>query len=541
MKVHEAIAEVLSRRGAPLFGLIGDANLFMVDAYVRRFDGRYLAAASEAGATLMALGWAQVSGGVGMATVTHGPALTNALTALAEGAKARVPMVLLAGDTPVAARDHLQDIDQRALVLATGAGFVQLRAPETVEADLAEAFRAARRDWRPVVMNMPAEFMWQEAGPQEAATEYLAPGASVAAEGEQLDNAVGILAAARAPIVLAGRGASAPEHRAALRALAARIGAPLATTLRGRNLFRGEAFDLGVFGTLSTPPAAEAIARADCVIAFGASLNRFTTAQGALLRGKRLVQVDAHAPEIGRRRAPDAALVGDPAEVARLLIRWLDAAGIPASGFRSDDLAASLAGWRPGPPGGPPPRAGAVDLRTALHALDAALPADRVFVTDAGRFVGEAWRWFDVGHPRDFVYACGFGAIGLGLPEAIGAAAAAGGRTTVLATGDGGFMLGGLGEFATAVRHGADLVILLCNDGGYGAEHVQFRDRGMDPGAALFDWPDFAPVAAALGGEGVTVRGPQDLPAAAEAIRRRRGPLLIDLKIDPDRVPPVPR
>ena len=535
MKVHEAIAKALAVRGAPLFGLIGDANLFMVDAYVRRFDGRYVSAASEAAATLMALGWAQVAGGVGMATVTHGPALTNALTALAEGVKARVPMVLLAGDTPVAARDHLQGIDQRALALATGAGFVQLRTPGTVEADLAEAFRVARRDWRPVVLNMPAEFMWQDAGPQAPASDYLAPAAFVPAEGDELDKAVGILAAARAPILLAGRGATGAAHRQAMLALAERIGAPLATTLRGRNLFRGEPFDLGIFGTLSTPPAMDAIGRADCVIAFGASLNQFTTGQGALLRGKRLVQVDAHGPEIGARRAPEAALLGDPAEVARLLIHWLDAAEIPASGFRSDELGASLSAWRPEPLGGPPPRAGAVDLRAALRALDAALPEDRVVVTDAGRFVGEAWRWFDVRHPRDFVYACGFGAIGLGLPEAIGAAVAAEGRTTVLVIGDGGFMLGGLGEFASAVRHGCDLVTILCN-----AEHVQFRDRDMDPGASLFDWPDFAPVAAALGGEGVTVRGPEDLAMASEAIRRRRGPLLIDLKIDPERVPPVP-
>ena len=100
--------------------------------------------------------------------------------------------------------------------------------------------------------------------------------------GEAFDNAVGIIAAARRPVVLAGRGAIGREAREALVRLAERIGAPMATTLRAKGLFRGEAFDLGVFGTLSTPPAAEAIQGADCLVAFGAGLNIFTARSAAM-------------------------------------------------------------------------------------------------------------------------------------------------------------------------------------------------------------------------------------------------------------------
>jgi acetolactate synthase-1/2/3 large subunit len=107
----------------------------------------------------------------------------------------------------------------------------------------------------------------------------------------------------------------------------------------------------------------------------------------------------------------------------------------------------------------------------------------------------------------------------------------------VLVSGDGGFMLGGLTEFNTAVRHGANLIVIVVNDGGYGAEHIQFRNKDMDPSLSLFDWPDLAPVAIALGGEGITVRSSDDLPAAVQAIRDRTKPLLINVCVDPDGMP----
>ena len=117
---------------------------------------------------------------------------------------------------------------------------------------------------------------------------------------------------------------------------------------------------------------------------------------------------------------------------------------------------------------------------------------------------------------------------------AVGAAAAAPGRSTVLVTGDGGFMNGGLAEFNTAARHGQDIVVIVLNDGGYGAEEIQLRARQMDPATAFLDWPDLAPVAIALGGEAVTVRTAEDLEGAVAAIARRTRPLLIDVRIDPE-------
>jgi len=539
VKVHAAIGRSLVDLGVEtIFGLIGDANLYMVDSFIRDFGGKYISAANEAGAVLMALGYAQVSGHVGVATVTHGPALTNTLTALVEGVKSSVPIVLLAGDTPVEDRDHLQKINQREFIMATGAGFEQLRAAATISQDIARAFRRAVLERRPIVLNMPVEFQWQDVEYQKPSMQ-LAEDRALVPSSADLDNAVGIIAAARRPVIVAGRGAMQPEAKAAIMRLAERIEAPLATTLRGSGLFSGDPFNLGVCGTMATAVGVETIMESDCIVAFGASLNRFTTAMGSLTKGKRVIQVNLERAEVGKNIEPDAGLVGDPGLTADAISHWLDEAEVPPSGFRTEALKQKIAACRQEQKGPGTPRAGTVDMRVALQALDGAIPADRVFVTDAGRFIYESWAVFGVQHPRSFIYTVGFGAIGLGVAEAIGAAAAAGDRTTLLVAGDGGFMLGGLNEFHSAVRAKSDLIVIICNDGSYGAEHIQFRNKGMDPALSVFEWPDFAPVANSLGGLGVTVRTPGDLQAAVTAIngRDRSRPLLIDLKLDPDCIP----
>jgi thiamine pyrophosphate-dependent acetolactate synthase large subunit-like protein len=539
MKVHAAIARALVDLGFDtMFGLIGDANLYMVDSFIREAGGKYISVANEVTSVLAALGYAQVSGRVGVATVTHGPALTNTLTALVEGVKATVPIVLLAGDTPVEDREHLQNINQRELIMATGAGFEQLRAPATVSEDIARVFRRAILERRPIVLNMPAEFQWLETDYKKPSF-HLSEDRAVVPSSTELDNAIGIIAAAKRPIVLGGRGAMEPGAKAALLRLARRIEAPLATTLRGSGLFTGEDFNLGVCGTLATPVGVETIMEADCIIAFGASLNKYTTAMGSLFKGKRLIQVNMERSEVGKDVVPDAGLVGDPGLTADAIVRWLDEAEIAPSGFRQEELKRKIANFRPERKLPSQPRAGTVDMRHALRRLNDVIPADRVLVTDGGRFLYETWTVFGVEHPRSFVYTLGFGAIGLGVGEAIGAAEAAKGRTTLLVSGDGGFMLGGLTEFNSAVRARSDLIVIVCNDSSYGAEHIQFCNMNMDPSLSIFPWPDLAPVANSLGGTGLTVRTADDIEAVARAIetRDRTRPLLIDIKLDPNFVP----
>ena len=535
MYFHEAIARALRDQGVTtVFGVLGDANLYMMDSFQRHAGGRFTSMSNEAGAVLAANGYARTSGGLGVATVTHGPALTNTVTALVESTKDHTPVLVVAGDTAVAERENLQDIAQRDVVLASGAGFEQVRTPETVAEDVAIAVRRARVERRPVVLNVPIEFQWQEVQHRSVPTRW-APAQQVAPDRAALEEAVGAAAAATRPLVLAGQGAADTESRDALLRLAHRLGAPVATTLRGRDLFRGDPHDLGIFGTLSHEVAADVIAQSDCILAFGASLNKWTTAEGANLDGKRVVHVDVDRASLRRFSPVHVAVVGDCAQVADAFVELLDEAEAKPTGFASPRLAERLAG-RAEDGFADRSTEETVDIRTALLRLDRAFPRERTLVFDGGRFVFEAFTRMHVTEPRAYVHTVNFGSIGLGMGNAVGASFGAPGRPVLLVSGDGGFMLGGLAEFSSAVRHGVDLVVVVLNDGAYGAEHVQFRNKEMDPTISTFAWPDFAPVAESLGGRGHTVRNLAELDSALAALEQRDRPVLIDVKLDPDQV-----
>ncbi|MFN3437430.1 MAG: thiamine pyrophosphate-binding protein [Acidovorax sp.] len=539
IKVHVAISRALLDAGVDqLFGLVGDANMYVVDSYLRDGRGRYVAAVHEAGAVLMALGYAQLLGRVGVATVTQGPGLTNCLTALVEGVKCALPVLLIAGDTAVEDRNHFQSVNQREFVHATGAGFEQLRSPQTVVQDVARALYRAVVEKRPVVLNMPADYQWMETV-YEKPSLRIPETRSAIASSDDMDIAIGMIASAKRPVVIAGRGAIDPEASRSVKEFAQRIEAPVATTLRGKGLFAGDSFDLGICGTLSSEVAVEVIGASDCLIAFGASLNKYTAGLGGLTQNKRIIQINPSATELGKLIDIDIGLAGDPGLTAQAMTKWLDEAEIPGSGYRSDHLREKLAGFSRPTRMPRKPREGTIDMIEAMQGLNTSFPKDRVCVMDGGRFNHGAWSEIDVLHPRDFVHTIAYGAIGLGLGEAVGAAVAANGRPTLCIVGDGGLMLSGLGELSVAVREKLDLVVVVCNDGSYGAEHVHFRNRDMDPAVSLFVWPDFVPMAQALGAGGATVRNGADLVAAFAAMSSadRVGPFLIDIKLDPDCMP----
>ena len=538
MKLHQGLARALSAHEVThLYGLVGDANLFMVDAYVEDRNGRYVACSHEANAVLAAIGFAQATGRTGVATITHGPALTNVVTALAEAARGGIPLVVLCGDTPPGDLQHLQNIDQREVVASSGATFVELRSAATAIEDLDRAFRIAAHRRCPVVFNMRVDLMWEDYS-APAAPVMVPSCASAPASGDALEEAAGMLASARRPLILAGRGACTPEARTALIELAARIEAPLATTLKAQGLFDGEPFNIGICGGLSHPTATEVIMQSDCILAFGASLSKHTTEERAYTRGKRVVQILPDAEETPRLDIPSLRLIGDIAGTARAMTELMDMAEIPGSGATADlaDMLAAEAADFAKIPAAAPTAPGTVDMVPALLRLNRALPRERVLVADLGRFVTTAWRNLPVTRPQDLVYTSHFGAIGCGLGEAIGTATAITDRPTVLVAGDGGFTLSGLSELVTAVREKADMIVILCNDGSYGAEHVQFTNRNMSPALSMIARIDFADTCATLGLATVRVTDAASLDAACTAIAERTGPVLVDLRLDPDKI-----
>jgi acetolactate synthase-1/2/3 large subunit len=534
MKGYAALANVLAEHGVEsIFGVLGNGNMFTLGNWIAEHMGNYVAAANEAGAVLMAAGYANATDLVGVATVTYGPGLANALGALTSAARERSAVVVLSGDAAYVQRGHTQKIDQAALVAPTGAGYEQGLSPRSMAADLRRAFWRATVERRPIVFSSSVEFTFadiDDLGPLPRLVTGFdqTPSPDLVA----MDTAVGLIASARKPLVLAGAGARTPVARAALEQLADAIGAPVCTTLPAKGLFYGNEYDLGVLGSLSTPRAVEAVLAADCIVAVGAGLNRLTAGGDGwpYFKGKAIVQCDLDPAAIGRDYPPDTGVVADGAAFAGMVVEWLAAAEHPATMFRTALAPVSGASRRRSVA-----TSGTVDIGDALLALNSALPSERYIAVDGGRFASHAVACLDVARPQ--AWNCsfrGFGAIGNAVSTAVGMCCAGGSGPTVAVVGDGGFMLGGLAEFNTAVRHGLDLVVLVCNDSSYGSEYRKLKARDFDVQSCMFAWPDFARVAESLGGSGYTIRGAEDLAQLPAVIERRERPLLIDVKLDPE-------
>ena len=532
--VAHAVGETLAGLGVDtVFGLTGSGNFVVTNALVAG-GARFFSARHEGGAVAMADGWARTTGRVGVASVHQGPGLTNTLTALAEAAKARTPLVVLAGDTPAGALRSNFRVDQHDLARSVGAVAELVYSAASATADAARALRRAQLERRPVVLMMPIDTAAAAAPPMPARLVPLALPAPPAPAADAIARAADLLAAAERPLIIAGRGAVLAGARAPIEALGERIGALLATSAMANGLFAGLPFALGISGGFAAPASAELLAESDAVLALGASLNHWTTRHGGLLGGGApLIQADLDAGAIGAHQPADVGIVADAAATARLLLAELDARGHRATGRRTDAVAQALAahGWRDEPYDDSPPP-GTIDPRTLAIALNEMLPPDRAVAVDSGAFTGWPAMYLTVADPRAWLFCNAFQSVGLGFGAALGAAVARPDRITVAALGDGGMFLS-LPELDTAARLALPVLVVVWDDAAYGAEVHHFAPMGHDVAIARFPDADIAAIARGAGVPAHTVRSADDLAPVAAWAADPRGPLLLDAKVDP--------
>jgi thiamine pyrophosphate-dependent acetolactate synthase large subunit-like protein len=528
----EAVAATLARLGADTaFGVLGSGNFRLTERLASRHAVSYHWARHETAAVTMADAWARVTGRVGVCTVHQGPGLTNAMTGLAEAAKARTPLVLVAGEVATTAAAVNQRIDQDGLARAAGAQAERVLRGSTAVRDTERAWRRARAERTPVVLSFPVDVQDEAcpAPPAESALDLPAPAEPSA---DAIAAVADLVARARTPLVVGGRGAVLAGAGPALEDVAARIGALLATSAPAHGLFSGSPWSLGISGGFASPLAQQLIPRADLVLAFGASLNHWTTRRGELIgAGARVVQCDSDLAALRAHRPDAIGILGDAAASATALAAELDRRGVQAPRRRWDLDADALRdpGWRISGESAP----GTVDPRALLVRLDGKLPEQRTLATDAGHFQGYPPMHLRVPDAHGFVMTQAFQSVGLGLATGIGAAVARPDRPTVAVVGDGGLMMS-LGELDSAAAHGLPLLIVVLDDGAYGAEVHHFGPMGESTELVEFGDRDFAGVARALGIPAQTVRRLEDLdegPLDAWA-RHPSEPLLLDCKVD---------
>ena len=528
MKAYEAMGHALKHEGvSAVFGLMGDGNLSLIPFIADELDIAYYNSRHEAGAVAMADGFARVTGRVGVCTFTQGPGLTNALTALVSAKRGRTPLVALCGDTPTSISGLPQDIDQTQIFEAFDFA-VQPFEPARAGEAITSAFRRARAERTPVIVNLPTDL-------QELAAEWAVPAAESVMAPEtagpaNLDDAVSALQAAARPVFIAGRGALVSGAHEEIVALADHVGALLANSLPVKSWFAGHDWEVGIAGGFASDLGRQLIGEADCVVSFGASLNHFTSRGGALFApSATVIQIDIDDAAFDRYYPASIHVLGDARQVAHLLRQAVTA----SAGYRTERVAAAIEESRADSGNPDADELDAIDPRLLSRALDRILPRDRAVVLDGGHFMGFAAMHLSVPEPSQFVFTVDFGSIGLSIGAAIGAAVGRPGQTIVTAIGDGGLLMS-LGEFDTAVRYRLPIVFVVYNDQAYGAEMHFLRMLGRPDGESLFSVPPLDDVARALGGEGMAVGTLADLEPLTDRLRTLDGPILLDCRISRD-------
>ncbi|GAA4676663.1 thiamine pyrophosphate-binding protein [Pseudonocardia yuanmonensis] len=527
MIVSELVGRTLAELGVGhAFGVVGSGNFHVTNA-LREAGVPFTATRHEGGAATMADAFARMSGRPAVLSVHQGCGLTNGLTGVTEAAKSRTPLIVLAADTAGSAVRSNFRIDQDALVAAVGAVAERVHSPETALADTVRAHRTAVEQRRTVVLNLPLDV--QAAPAEPAPLPALPPVAPPRASAQGIAALAALLDGAQRPVFVAGRGARGAREE--LRALAEASGALLATSAVASGLFHDDPWSLGISGGFASPLAAELIADADLVVAWGCALTMWTTRHGRLIgEGARVAQVDLDVDALGAHRPVDLGVVGDVAATAADLL----GAVTRHTGYRTPEVRAAI-GERvrlrdvpytdlTGPEG--------IDPRTLTIALDDLLPEERVVAVDSGNFMGYPAAYLQVPDEFGFCFTQGFQSIGLGLATAVGAALARPDRLAVAALGDGGALMGAA-ELDTVARLGIPMVVVVYDDRAYGAEVHHFTDA--DHTTVRFPETDIAAIGRGYGLDAVTVREPGDLKGVADWLAGPRSrALLVDAKIASD-------
>jgi acetolactate synthase-1/2/3 large subunit len=529
------IARFLAQRGVDrVFGLCG-GHVMPIWMRLHAAGIRIIDVRDERAAVYMAHAHAELTGGLGVALVTAGPGVTNAMTGIANAHVARAPVLVLSGLPPRRQenRGALQDIVHVDLVRSLTRYARTVREPDLVLQELDEAVSRAMGEGGepgPVYLDFPVDTLRGRPAPATLLEEHFRPKARprLLPAPDDVAQAVDLLFSARRPLFISGRGARGCGPQ--LCRLLERLGAAYLDTGESRGLVPDDhpSVVAAMRGTV--------MGDADLVVTVGRRLD-FQLAYGspAVFGEARFLRIGDISGEVrdNRRGAVELWATPDPALQAILNA----SAGREASTDRAwaerlrtkhleraEKLAASM---REAPAGSD----GRMHPNRVLAALRDALPDDAVVIADGGDFLSFA----RVGLPASTYLDPGsLGCIGIGTPFGVAASLALPERTVVVATGDGSFGFNAM-EIDTAVRHGAPVLVVVANNGSWAIEVRDQQETHSQVVGTHLQFADHAAMARAFGMHAERVERAEDLPGAIERALANR-PALLDVVVTPEAV-----
>ena len=537
----EAFTEALRREGVELiYGIVGSAFMDPLDLF-QKAGIRFVQVRHEQNAALMAEGFGRASGVPGVCIGQNGPGVTNLVTGLASARLNHTPLVVITPAVPstLMGTGAFQEVDQVDLMHSVTVHQVKVERADRIGECMRSAFRAAWALGGPVQIDIPRDFFyaeWDE--PALEPHEYRTDGRRGGAPESEIARAADLLAAARRPVILAGLGVIRAGATEAVRVLAERLGAPVATIYQHNDAFpMTHPLGLGPIGYQGSRAAMQIVSEADTLLALGTRLNRFGLnpqygidffpARAALIH-------NSHDPlEIGAQVPISVGLLGDCAEVTKQLSTAIEGRETAAesSALRAR-VAEEKAAWASELESISIIDSEPMHPRRALWEVSRAMPAQASVVLDIGNVSGTAAAYFNPDQPGKHIGPGSLGGIGVSFPTAMGVKMARPDDPVCCIIGDGSWSMT-LQEVMTAVSEKVNLVTILMNNGVYGAE----RRNQYDFFDERYFWtalenPDFARVAEDMGAVSRRITRPQDIAPALQEALATPAPVVLEVMID---------
>ncbi|WP_260482288.1 thiamine pyrophosphate-binding protein [Sphingomicrobium flavum] len=506
-----------------LFTVPGESFLAVLDALHGKDSIHTVVCRQEGGVTYMADADGKMTGRPGIAFVTRGPGATNASAGVHVAFQDSTPMILFIGgpDRRDKDREGFQEIDMPAFFAPVAKWAARIDDAARIPEYVARAFRTATAGRPgPVVLEIPEDMLRDEVEALDRpALPPIAQPPCAGAVGALFE----LLKDAASPVAIIGGADWCPKAGSYFATFAARYGIPVAAAFRRQDALANDcSVYAGQLGYGPNPKLQQRIREADLVIAVGARLGESTMDGYTLITPDHpdqiLVHVHPDPNELDHVYRTDLPICADMGEFAEMLADWVDPDLVP---FKAGAEAhGEWLEWSE-----PKPRDGvALDLGPCVKAMREALPANTIICNGAGNFSGWWHRYWHYG-PQPTQLAPTSGTMGYGLPAAVAAAIRFKDRPVVCIAGDGDFLMNGQ-ELATAAAEGADLMVVLVDNGAYGTirmhQERDYPDRisatELAPGN-----PDFVKLAESFGGWGQRVETTDNFMAAFGEAKGRKG------------------
>ena len=508
------------------------------ESYLAALDGLYdsgietVIGRQEGGVAMMAEAHGKLTGAPGIAFVTRGPGATNASAGVHVASQDSTPMILFIGQVASDQKDReaFQEIDYGQMFGSIAKWVAQIDRTDRIVEYVSRAFHIAQSGRPgPVVLALPEDML---SAFSEGGDAPKAHGVALAASGADAIKIAARLQAAERPLVIVGGGVWSAKAAADMARFATRFELPVGTAFRRQDYFDNRhphyAGDVGIG---INPALADKVKQADVILALGTRLGEITSGGYGLFDipkpKQRLIHVYPDATELGRIYHADQSVACSPVDMARALAE-----------LEPDDDPLRDSTWRQGLHqaycawGAPQHSVGDVKMEQIIGHVNQVLPETAIVTNGAGNYAAWLHRYFDY-KTYGSQLAPTSGSMGYGLPAAVAAKLAHRNRDVICFAGDGCFQMT-MQEFGTAAQYGANIVVIISNNGIYGTirMHQEQHYPGRVSGTVMHN-PKFAALAQSYGGHGEVVRKTDEFPAAFERARTSNLPAIIELITDP--------